>query len=55
MDEEENISEQQTSFKGGGEGRYDNGARKLHLYFTAGSTTLSPLSPYAYLLMLTSG
>ena len=47
------MYEQKISFKGDGDKIYVNGAKGLHLSSTAGTTTLSPFSPYAYLLMPT--
>ena len=55
VEEEEIIFEQQTSFKGGSDERGVNSDKKMHLSFTDGATTLSPLSPYFSLLMPTSG
>ena len=47
--------EQQTSFKGGGDGRDGNGEKFLHLSFTTGATTPLQISPYTSLLMSTAG
>ena len=51
MDEDENLSEQKISFKGGGDVRYVNGAKTFYLSSTAGAKSLSPISPCDSLIM----
>ena len=55
VEEEEKMSEQKTSFKGGGDVRDGNGANMFAYIFNWCNTNLSPLSTYASLLLTTAG